>query len=50
VITAALINLPFGIYVLRRAVREQWIGSRAAWRMIGLAAAVHIAAAGSLLS
>ena len=25
VITAVLINLPFGVYVLRRAVREQWI-------------------------
>lgn len=50
VITAALINLPFGIYVLRRAVREQWIGSRAAWRMIGLAAVLHLAAVGSLLS
>ncbi len=49
VVTAALINLPFGIYVLRRAVEEQWIGSRAAWRMIVLAAVLHIAAAGSFL-
>lgn len=49
VITAALINLPFGIYVLRRAVREQWIGARAAWQMIGLAVALHIVAVGSLL-
>lgn len=49
VITAALINLPFGIYVLRRAVKEEWIGSRAAWQMIGVAAVLHIAAAGSLL-
>ncbi len=47
--TAALINLPFGIYVLRRAVREQWIGQRAAWLMIGAAAVLHIAAVGSLL-
>ena len=49
VITAVLINLPFGLYVLRRAVRERWIGVRAAWRMIGLAAFLHIAAVGSLL-
>ena len=49
VATAALINLPFGIYVLRRAVRERWIGSPADWRMIGLAAALHIAAVGSVL-
>jgi hypothetical protein len=49
VITAVLINLPFGIYVLRRAVREQWIGWRAAWQMIGLAVVLHIVAVGSLL-
>jgi hypothetical protein len=49
VITAVLINLPFGIYVLRRAVREQWIGVRAAWQMIVLAAVLHIVAVGSLL-
>jgi hypothetical protein len=49
VITAALINLPFGIYVLRRALRERWIGSRAAWQMIGAAAALHVVAVGSVL-
>src|SRR5271165_511744 len=49
VVTAALINLPFGIYVLRRAVKEQWIGSRAAWRMFGLAVVLHVIAVGSLL-
>jgi Protein of unknown function with HXXEE motif len=49
VITAAIINLPFGIYVLRRAVKQQWIGSRTAWQMIGVAAVLHIAAVGSLL-
>lgn len=49
VVTAALINLPFGIYVLGRAVKEQWIGSRTAWQMIGAAAALHIVAVGSLL-
>jgi hypothetical protein len=49
VVTATLINLPFGIYVLRRAVKEQWIGSRTAWLMIGAAAVLHIVAVGSLL-
>jgi hypothetical protein len=49
VVTAALINLPFGIYVLRRAVKEQWIGSRAAGRMIALAAVLHLVAVGSVL-
>jgi Protein of unknown function with HXXEE motif len=49
VITATLINLPFGIYVLRRAVKEQWIGSRAAWLMIGLAVVLHVVSVGSLL-
>lgn len=49
VITATLINLPFGIYVLRRAVKKQWIGSRTAWQMIGLAVVLHIVAVGSLL-
>ena len=48
-ITAAVINLPFGIYVLRRALKEQWIGSRAAWQMAGIALGLHIIAVGSLL-
>ncbi len=50
VITAVLINLPFGIYVLRRAVREQWIRARTAWQLIAIALALHIAAVGSLLA
>lgn len=49
VVTAALINLPFGIYVLGRAVKEQWIGSRTSWQMIGAAAVLHIVGLGSLL-
>jgi hypothetical protein len=49
VVTAVLINLPFGIYVLRRAVKEQWIGLRTAWQMIGAAAVLHIVAVGSVL-
>ena len=48
-VTAALINLPFGICVLGRAIKERWIGSRTAWQMIGAAAALHIVAVGSLL-
>lgn len=28
VITAVLIDLPFGVYVLRKAVKEQWIQRR----------------------
>jgi hypothetical protein len=49
VVTATLINLPFGIYVLGRAVKERWIGSRTAWQMIGAAVVLHLAAVGSLL-
>jgi uncharacterized protein with HXXEE motif len=46
-ITAVLINLPFGIYVLRRAVRENWIRARAAWQLIGAAVALHAVWLGS---
>ncbi len=49
VVTAVLINLPFGIYVLRRAVKEQWIGRRTAWIMIGAATVLHLIAVGSVL-
>jgi hypothetical protein len=40
-ITAVLINLPFGIYVLRRAVREQWIRAKVAWQLIGVSVVLH---------
>jgi hypothetical protein len=50
IVTAVLINLPFGVYVLRRAVKEQWIPTRTAWLLIGIAIALHIAAFGSLLA
>ena len=33
VITAVLINLPFGIYVLRKALRERWIAARTTWHL-----------------
>jgi hypothetical protein len=49
-ITAMLINLPFGIYVLRRAVKEQWIAARTAWQLIGTALVLHIISVGSLLA
>jgi|SRR5208283_975300 len=50
VMTAVLINLPFGIYVLRRAVTEQWIRARTAWQLIGIALVLHIVSLGSLLA
>jgi uncharacterized protein with HXXEE motif len=50
VITAVLINLPFGVYVLRRAVSGQWIPSRTAWLLVGIALALHLAALGSFLA
>jgi len=34
-ISAVVINLPVGIYVLQRASREQWIRPNAAWQLIG---------------
>lgn len=48
-ITAVLINLPFGIYVPRRAVRQQWVGARAVWQMIAIAMVLHVVAVGSVL-
>ncbi len=42
-ITAVLINLPFGIYVFRRAVRDRWIRPSVAWQLIAVAVALHVA-------
>jgi hypothetical protein len=50
VITAVMINLPFGVYVLRNAVKEQWIPLRTIWQLIGIAVVLHIAALGSFLA
>jgi Protein of unknown function with HXXEE motif len=50
VVTAVLVSLPFGVYVLRRAVEEQWIPARTAWLLIGVAFVLHIAALGSFLA
>ena len=41
-ITAVLINLPFGIYVLRRAVKEQWIRANVASQLIDVAVVLHV--------
>ncbi len=49
-ITAILINLPFGVYVLRRAVQEQWITPRTAWQLIATALVLHVISVGSLLA
>lgn len=50
VVTAVLINLPFGVYVLRRAVRDRWIGERTAWQLLGIALLLHVVAVGSFLA
>ena len=49
-IFTALINLPFGVYALRSAVKEQWIEVRTAWQLIGSAFVLHIVAIGSVLA
>jgi hypothetical protein len=41
-ITAVLINLPFGIYVFRRAVSERWIRNYRAWQLLAAALVVHV--------
>ncbi len=41
-VTAVLINLPFGIYVFRRAVRDGWIPRSRVWQLIGVAILLHI--------
>ena len=50
IITAVLINLPFGMYVLQRALKEQWVGTRTAWLLLGVAFLLHFVALGSLLA
>lgn len=39
--TSLLINLPFSIYLLRRAWKEEWVGKRGFLLMIPLAVVVH---------
>jgi Protein of unknown function with HXXEE motif len=50
VLTAVLVNLPFGVYVLRRAVKDHWIPAQTAWLLIGVALVLHLAALGSFLA
>lgn len=45
-LTALLINLPFSIYLLRRAARERWVGRGALWGLLPGALLMH----GPLLS
>jgi Protein of unknown function with HXXEE motif len=45
-VTALLLNLPFSLYLLRRARREQWVGTGARWALLPGALALH----GPLLS
>lgn len=46
-ITAAVINLPFGTYVFRRAVRDRWLRPAVAWQLIGVAFLLHVIWLGS---
>jgi len=41
-ISAVLINLPFGLYVFRRAVQEGWIRGRVAGQLIVVAVLLHL--------
>jgi hypothetical protein len=45
-LTALLINLPFSIYLFRRAARERWMGRGAMWGLLPGALVMH----GPLLS
>ena len=40
-LTAVLINLPFGVYVFQKAVKERWIRAEEAWQLIGVAVLLH---------
>jgi hypothetical protein len=39
--TALLLNLPFSVYLIRRAAREHWVSRRARWALLPSALAVH---------
>jgi len=41
-VTAVLINLPAGIYVFHRAIRQHWIRIRVAWQLTIAAAVLHV--------
>jgi hypothetical protein len=46
VVTAVLLNLPFSVYLLARARREEWLSRTALWALLPSALLVH----GPLLS
>jgi hypothetical protein len=48
-VTALLINLPFSLYLLRRAVREGWISMRAAVWMFPIGLLIHGPALAALM-
>jgi len=40
-VTAVLLNLPFSVYLLRRAAREDWLSPRARWALLPGALLAH---------
>jgi Protein of unknown function with HXXEE motif len=40
-VTALLLNLPFSVYLLRRAAREEWVPRRALWALLPGALLMH---------
>ena len=40
-VTALVLNLPFSLYLLRRAVREQWLSRPARWALVPGAILLH---------
>lgn len=46
-ITGVAINIPLGIYVFRKVVREGWIRRYRAWQLIIVAVVLHLAWLGS---
>jgi Protein of unknown function with HXXEE motif len=47
--TAVLLNLPFSVYVIRRAAAQNWVTQRARWALIPGALVVHGPAVSALL-
>jgi thiamine transporter ThiT len=41
VVTALLVNLPFSVYLLRRADRERWLSRGALWALVPAAIVLH---------
>src|SRR3954452_7800329 len=47
--TAVLLNLPFSVYLIRRAVKQNWVSQRAQWALLPSAFVVHGPALSGLL-